>query len=384
MSEVNPLDMSDEDFLNLPYPEDESQDEESSDETEEEVDTNDEASDEEEDQESEDEADTEEGEEDEVDDEETESDELDDEEESQPESKALDDSDSDEATNEEESDSEESSTDDSTDGIPADLKAIYAPFKASGKEITIDNVDDVRRLMKMGADYHKKMNVLAPQLKIVKMLEKEGLLDESKLNFLIDLDKKNPQAIKKLVGDSEVDLDELEDSTDKEYSPSNYAVGDKEFELDQVLTDIQQTSTYDRTMNIVTKQWDAKSKTALGDQPGILKHINDQVADGTYDKIMSIVDRDNMLGRSNGKSDLEAYIEVGNRLRKDVGLANQDSDPSRNEPELEKAESLKRKKQKRAVSSPKKSAKKKSADLSKLNPLTMSDEEFEKLTVKFS
>lgn len=380
MPDLNPLDMSDEDFLNLPYPEDE----EESGETDVEEDTDAEVSDEEEDQESEDEADIEEGEEDEVDDEESESDELDDEEESQPESKALDDSDSDSTTNEEESDSEESSKDDSTDDIPEDLKAIYAPFKASGKEITVDNVDDVRRLMKMGADYHKKMNVIAPQLKIVKMLEKHDLLDVDKLSFLIDLEKKNPQAIKKLVDNSGVDLDELEDSPDKEYSPSNYAVGDKEFELDQVLTDIQQTSTYDRTMNIVTKQWDAASKTKLGDQPGILRHINDQVADGTYDKIMAIVDRDNMLGRSNGKSDLDAYIEVGNRLKEEFDLANQNSDPSRNEPELKKAESLKRKKQKRAVSSPKKLAKKKSADLSKINPLTMSDEEFAKLTVKFS
>ena len=368
---TNPLDMSDEEFLNLPFPEDdEAEPEEETDDVEAE-------------EEVEEDTDTEsEDEEDELDDEETDSDELDEEDESQPESETLDDGDSADETNEEEGDSEASSEDDAVE-LSSDLKAIYAPFKASGKEIKVDTVDDVRRLMEMGADYHKKMNVLAPNLKIVKMLEKHDLLDETKLSYLIDLDKKNPQAIKKLVTDSEIDLDDLSEE-DKQYAPANYAVGDNEFELDQALTDIQQTSTYDRTMNIVTKQWDAKSRTALGEQPGILRLINDQVANGTYDKIMSIVDKDSMLGKLSGKSDLQAYIDVGNRLRADGGLANPSLNSSRNEPEQNKAESLKRKKQKRAVSSPKKLAKKKSADLSNLNPLAMSDEEFAKLTVKFN
>ncbi len=63
---------------------------------------------------------------------------------------------------------------------------IMAPFKANGKEIKLDNPDDVVRLMQMGANYTQKMQALQPNLKLLKMLQNQGLLDEGKLNNLID------------------------------------------------------------------------------------------------------------------------------------------------------------------------------------------------------
>ena len=80
---------------------------------------------------------------------------------------------------------------------------VTAPFKANGRQMQIEDADDVIRLMQMGANYNKKMAGLKPALKMVKMLERNKLLDEDRLNFLIDLDKKDPTAIAKFLKDSD-------------------------------------------------------------------------------------------------------------------------------------------------------------------------------------
>ena len=51
--------------------------------------------------------------------------------------------------------------------------------------------------MQMGAGYGRKLQDMQPHLKTLRMLEKNNLLDEGKLSYLIDLDQKNPDAIKK-------------------------------------------------------------------------------------------------------------------------------------------------------------------------------------------
>jgi len=63
---------------------------------------------------------------------------------------------------------------------------IFPPFKANGKEMQVDTVDDVLSLMKMGANYQKKMNQLAPNLKVVKMLEGEAGVEEKELDARIE------------------------------------------------------------------------------------------------------------------------------------------------------------------------------------------------------
>ena len=87
----------------------------------------------------------------------------------------------------------------------AAYKRIMAPFKASKRMMQVDNIDDAISLMQKGADYHNKMKTLSPNLKIVSTLEKERLLDQSKLNNLIDLSKKDPKAIAQLLKDSGID-----------------------------------------------------------------------------------------------------------------------------------------------------------------------------------
>ena len=83
----------------------------------------------------------------------------------------------------------------------AEYQRLLAPFKANGKDIQVTSVDEALTLMQMGANYNKKMAALKPNLKVLKLLDTHGLLDENELNFLIDLKEKNPKAIMKLVKD---------------------------------------------------------------------------------------------------------------------------------------------------------------------------------------
>ena len=92
----------------------------------------------------------------------------------------------------------------------AEYQRLLAPFKANGKDIQVTSVDEALTLMQMGANYNKKMAALKPNLKVLKLLDTHGLLDENELNFLIDLKEKNPKAIMKLVKDSGIDPMEMD------------------------------------------------------------------------------------------------------------------------------------------------------------------------------
>ena len=268
-----------------------------------------------------------------------------------------------------------------TDDTEIDYKALYeqvmAPMKANGKDLTLDNPDDLRKLAQMGSGFQKKMMALKPNLRLMKMLDKNDLLDEAKLSYLIDLDKKNPEAIQKFMKDSGVDPLDIDPDKASDYRPNTYAVGDKELDLDSALEDIKATETYDKTIDILANKWDDSSKEALTDEPNIIRIINDHVADGTYDQIMTVVDRDKMLGKLEGMSDLEAYIQTGKQLQANSTPAKV-GEATVIEPSKDTAkQALKLKSQKKAVSKPKK---KTTTKVKKdFNPLAMSDEEFSKM-----
>lgn len=269
-----------------------------------------------------------------------------------------------------------------------DYKAAYerfmAPFKANGKELKVESIDDAISLMQMGANYNKKMAALKPNLKMLKLLENNGLLNEEKIGFLIDVEKKNPAAISKLVKDSGLDPLDMDVSKDSDYKPKAYTVDDRELELDRVLEDIQETSAYNKTIEVVTNKFDGKSKQVIADNPQLLKVINDHIERGIYDQISTEVERERMLGRLNGLSDLEAYRQVGDAIQARGGFAQlnaqrqQAPTPQRVAAPAPKAEDPRIVEKKRAAS-PTKAAPSGAAPKADFNPLALSDDEFSKL-----
>lgn len=209
--------------------------------------------------------------------------------------------------------------DQSTEQDGLDFKAKYeellAPFKANGKDIKVDNAEDLRRLAQMGVGYNAKMAALKPVRKIAKMLENEGLLDEAKISFLIDLSKNNPDAINKLVKESGINpLDINTESTDG-YTPETYTVDDRQLDLDEALADLKQSPTFKDTLDVVSNKWDEASRRVLVDNPQALKDIDSHMQSGVYEQVMTVVDRERLMGRlPSGVSDLQAYEYVGKQM----------------------------------------------------------------------
>lgn len=201
---------------------------------------------------------------------------------------------------------------------------IFAPFKANGTEMQIESVEDVMSLMKMGANYQKKMAALAPNLKIVKMLEKHNLLDASKLNNLIDLSKNNPAAISKLIKESGIDPLDIDIDEDVAYTPNDYNVSDKEYKLDEALDSIKESKTFKETIDVLSNKWDNESKNAIADDPSMIGIIDSHMQNGVYAEINKLVTKERALGRLGDVSDLAAYRQAAQYLAS-IGVLNDGS-----------------------------------------------------------
>lgn len=258
----------------------------------------------------------------------------------------------------------------------AQLNKLFAPFKANGRDIKIDSVDEAIKLMQQGANYNKKMAALKPSLKVLKMLENNGLLDEQKITYLIDLDKKNPDAISKLIKESGIDPLDVNTQEEPKYTPGNYSVSDAQVNLDAVLDSIEHTPTYNRTMTVILDEWDDNSKRALANEPNLIPLINEHVANGIFDTIASEMMKQRALGNLSGLSDLQAYEAIGKQLAAQ-GAFNKKltQEPVEVKPKVPTQDDTERAAKRKAASPSKQTQTTKEPDL---NPLSMSDEEFEK------
>jgi len=206
-------------------------------------------------------------------------------------------------------------------------KRVSSPFKANGTDMQVRDPEDIVRLMQMGANYQKKMMQLKPHLKIVKMLEKNELLDESKLNTLIDISKKDPKAITKLIQESTIDPLDIDNDVPTDYQPTNYSLTDKEYNLDSVLDEIKDTETFSKTINTLTKEWDQQSKTIISDQPEIIGIINTHMGNGVFDQVNSVLQQEKALGKLGGIADVEAYKQIAEYLYNQGMLRNPADNP---------------------------------------------------------
>lgn len=270
----------------------------------------------------------------------------------------------------------------------AEYKKLLAPFRANGRDIQVNSVDDAISLMQMGANYNKQMAAFKPARKLLKMLEHNGLMSEEKISFLIDLSKKDPGAINKLVKDSGLDPMDLDAEKASAYKQSTYAVDDREIELDTVLNEIQGTPAYTQLLDVVSNKWDVASKQVVSQEPQLLKVLHGHMASGVYDLISTEIERERLFGRLNGLSDLQAYRQVGDAIQARGGFDHLfkkqvDTKPPAGavvapKPKQEEPADLK---DKRRAASSTKPAPPSSDALKGLDPLNMSDDEFAKLSV---
>lgn len=269
----------------------------------------------------------------------------------------------------------------------ASYEKIMAPFKANGKMIELKSPDEAVQLMQMGANYTQKMQALQPNLKLLRMLENNDLLDTTKLSYLIDLNRRDPEAIKKLVKDSGLDPLEIDTSKDPDYKPGNHTVTDSEISFTEALKDAKSTEHGKKLIIDIDRTWDAASKNRLWEDPAILSELTRQRENGVYDRIVAEVDRRKILGKiPHTMPFLQAYHDVGHELTAQGAFTQAPQAPSSTPPGNEPSQVLETRtaKQKQVVSNGDKA---KAAMITKtvpkktvtdFNPLAMSDEDFEK------
>lgn len=194
-------------------------------------------------------------------------------------------------------------------------KKIMAPFKANGKMIDLKDPAEAIQLMQMGANYTRKLQELQPQRKLMLMLQNNGLLNEDKLSFLIDLDKRNPEAIKKLVKEAGIDPLDIDTSVDTTYQTGNHKVTDAEANFRNVLDEIGSTTDGKITLQAINDGWDQASKEVLWKQPELITTMHNQREAGVYQIVVDEIHRQKTLGTLPPNVPfIEAYRVVGDRL----------------------------------------------------------------------
>lgn len=285
-------------------------------------------------------------------------------------------------------DSDNIQSDKKQENQQVDYKAFYervmAPFKANGKTIELKSPEEVLQLMQMGANYTKKMQSIAPYRKTLLMLENNNLLNEDKLSFLIDLDKKNPEAIKKLLKDSNIDPLEIDTSIEPAYKAGLNKVSDAEANFMSVLSDLKAQETGMATIRTINDTWDEQSKDLLWNDPSIMNTIHQQMNNGAYQLIVDEMERRKMLGQlSPSVPFLMAYQQVGNDLVRQKQRQAQSMQSVQNQSvQPQQPVAVKKQSTKPSVTNDKQA---RAAGITKtnskpakkfINPLAMSDEEF--------
>ena len=266
------------------------------------------------------------------------------------------------------------------------VEQLLTPFKANGREIKIDSVDEAISLMQMGANYSKKMAALKPHLQMLRTLEKNNLLSQDKLNLFIELDKGNPEAIANLLSTKKIDPLDIDIESAANYTPVDHKVGDNEFAVEEAFNAIEHTPTYSDTVNVIAGLDDV-SKREIANDVGFISALNSHIASGIYQKVMAEVDKQKALGNLAGMSTLAAYCRVGNVMNQQ-GLLGNSAKPETQVAQQSVAKPPVNTQASAAVDAAALAAKKKAAaaprtnkavktdPMEGLDPLTMSDEDF--------
>ena len=261
------------------------------------------------------------------------------------------------------------------DNQEVDYKSIYEqvfkPFKANGKEITPKSVEDIISLMQMGANYTKKMQLMAPMKKVVQSLD-NAKIDEQELNFLIDVSKGDKEAIKQLLIKHKIDPLEIDLDGDNTYSPKNNIASDEDVEFNDTLMDIHDS--LPKIQEILNNTWDDNSKKAILKDPRLMRALHEEVQMGRFDEVQKRLEAEKTFGRYKGISDVDAYIDLVSKME-------QERMKTKIQPETPiRTESTKKIPDKSKAAPTKGKTSKSSSSLTAKDLLSMSDDEFNKLS----
>lgn len=218
--------------------------------------------------------------------------------------------------------------------IPEGWEQLFQPIKTSAGEITLNNMQEVMTLVKKGMDSQSLSNELSPHRKAIHTLEKAKLLDANKINHMIDVMNGDPNAIRQLIADKQVNIDDIDNDNPLKYSPRNHTPSDAELSFADVTKKLNSTPHGAKAISVVVNEWDEDSKRRIVSVPANLLYLADQIENGQYDKIMGEITRGRMLGSIPASESLvDSYSRVGHQLFGDSANASPSPQQQQSQPQ---------------------------------------------------
>ena len=170
------------------------------------------------------------------------------------------------------------------------------PFKASGREFTPKSREELIRLAQMGVDYNKKQEANKETLRLANTLKENNLLDESKINMVIDIFKGNKDAITQLVKDLNINPFDINIEEEVEYKSNNYAPSTEEYNKAQVFQTLIETEEGKAVANDITEQWDETTQKDISANPHYFEMFVDHKRQGIFEDIQNEIVRGKLMG----------------------------------------------------------------------------------------
>lgn len=186
-------------------------------------------------------------------------------------------------------------------------------YKANGQEFEFTEEEIKNQFGKVfgqAMNYTQKMQELKPWRTTISAL-KDNNISHDDVNLMIDVLKGDKDAIAQVIKKAGIDALEL-DIDNSKYSPREYGRSEKELEIDEVLGTISKDPEYKITQHVVTSQWDARSRSAMAENPEMLNGLHIDVKSGVFDKVMPMAMKMKVLDGGK-KSDIDYYMEAGSQ-----------------------------------------------------------------------
>lgn len=196
------------------------------------------------------------------------------------------------------------------------MEIVTREFKANGRPVQITDPEEIVQLMQYGLNYHKKMGEIAKYRKSLKALEKNGLLDQRKLNHMIDIMNGKPEAIAELVKQKDISTYDLPDLEETPYQETNHLPSELEVTFDDTVNEIKEDPQGAEVLQYLNKL-DSDSFYEVYSNPNIARNLLEHKRSGLFDDAMNTLAKEKALGRVPPDiKEIDAYAYVAQQLEK--------------------------------------------------------------------
>lgn len=221
--------------------------------------------------------------------------------------------------NDEDSEEESESTDSEPNYKEFYEKVALAKFTANGKEVEgFKDPADLIRAQQALHGYSDKMKVIKEYKPFLKALEERGITaDVDKFNLAMSLIDGDPEAIKKVLKDKNIDPLEL-DLDDIKYTAKNVLPSKAQMLIEETYEQAENLGVGDKFSKVINKDWDITSLKELVENNAVRNDLIQHLNDGTYDVVSDEIKRMELLdinGSLSGMSSIDKYRMAVGRIQ---------------------------------------------------------------------